>query len=223
MSIPRPNTRAVLLVLMLAVPAAACGDDGEDITPPPGGEQPVYTSLAVGPRPVPGVAVGATVQLTATPLDQNGAPMTGLSAATWASSADAVALVSPQGVVTGVAAGTATITATLAHQGTSRSGTADVTVTAAGGGGGGGTSSATVTTPNLTFSPRTVTIAPGGTVTWRFSEVLHNVTFTGAEPTGGSIPNTSPGASVSRTFPTAGSYPYQCTLHSGMTGSVTVQ
>jgi plastocyanin len=224
MSTLRSTTRpAALLVLLLSLAAAGCGDDGEDITPPPGGEQPVYTSLAIGPRPVPSVAVGATTQLIATPVDQNGTAMEGLPAATWASSAEAVALVSPQGLVTGVAAGSATITATLAHQGTTRSATADVTVTAAGGGGGGGTPSATVTTPNLSFSPQSVTIAAGGTVAWRFSDVLHNVTFTGAQPTGGNIPNTSPGTTVNRTFPTAGAYPYQCTLHSGMTGSVTVQ
>jgi len=59
-------------------------------------------------------------------------------------------------------------------------------------------------------------------VTWQISGARHNVTFSGAAPTGGNIPDTESG-SVTRTFPTAGTYNYQCTRHSGMTGSVVVQ
>ena len=83
--------------------------------------------------------------------------------------------------------------------------------------------SATVSTPGTTFSPTEVTIAAGGTVTWNISGATHNVTFQGAAPAGGSIPDTREGNSVSRTFGTAGSYPYECTRHSGMTGRVVVQ
>jgi plastocyanin len=68
-----------------------------------------------------------------------------------------------------------------------------------------------------------VSIAAGGSVTWQFSGARHNVTFTGAAPTGGNIPDQTPGASVSRTFPLRGTYDYACTNHSGMTGRVTVQ
>jgi plastocyanin len=119
--------------------------------------------------------------------------------------------------VTGVAAGTATITATVTHAGVTRSGSSSVTV---------GTvtvpTTATVTaTTDRTFSPRTVTIAAGGTVTWQFTST-HNVTFSGSGPTGGNIPNTSTG-SVSRQFTAAGSFGYECSLHSGMTGTVVVQ
>ena len=71
------------------------------------------------------VAAGATVQLTATPKDASGAPLTGRTV-TWASSAAAVATVSGSGLVTGVAAGTATITATSEG----KNGTAALTVTA---------------------------------------------------------------------------------------------
>ncbi|HEX5727284.1 MAG TPA: plastocyanin/azurin family copper-binding protein [Longimicrobiaceae bacterium] len=90
--------------------------------------------------------------------------------------------------------------------------------------GGGGTTgpSVTVTTPGARFSPAAVTIQPGGTVTWQFSGDRHNVTFTGAAPTGGNIPDTSSG-SVSRTFPAVGTYGFVCTRHNGMTGQVVVQ
>ena len=93
---------------------------------------------------------------------------------------------------------------------------------------GGGTtpppggSAVTVSTPGDSFSPQSVTIAPGGTVTWSISGATHNVTFGATAPPGGNIPDTR-GASVSRSFPAAGTYDYQCTRHDGMTGRVLVQ
>ncbi|HEV2147513.1 MAG TPA: plastocyanin/azurin family copper-binding protein, partial [Longimicrobiaceae bacterium] len=83
--------------------------------------------------------------------------------------------------------------------------------------------SVTVTTPGTSFSPAEVTVAAGTTVTWQIGGATHNVTFQGTAPPGGSIPDTRAGTSVSRTFGTAGSYPYVCTRHSGMTGRVVVQ
>jgi plastocyanin len=84
-------------------------------------------------------------------------------------------------------------------------------------------SNAVVTTPGTSFSPSEIVIRSGEAVTWQFSGARHNVTFQGATPTGGNIPDQDAGTSASRTFPTAGSYPYACTRHSGMTGRVTVQ
>src|SRR3989441_545238 len=71
-----------------------------------------------------GPTVGATTQLTATPEDSTG-PALGGRAGTWATSNAAVATVSASGLVTGVAAGSATITATSEGQ----SGTSAITVT----------------------------------------------------------------------------------------------
>lgn len=82
---------------------------------------------------------------------------------------------------------------------------------------------ATVATPGVRFSPAEVTVLAGGTVTWQVSGARHNVTFQGAAPPGGSVPDTDPGGSAARTFPERGSYPYVCTRHAGMTGRVTVQ
>jgi plastocyanin len=181
-----------------------------------GAEAPVYTSLTVSPA-TPSLVVGGTVQLTATPLDQYGTPMTGLPAPSFASSDAATATVSAAGLVTAVKAGGATVTASLTVNSVTKSATAAVTVAAPPPPGG-----ATVTTPNLRFTPATVTITAGGTVTWEFSGSTHNVTFTGARPPAGNIPDQSPGNTVSRTFPTAGNYLYECTRHSGMTGEVIV-
>ena len=180
-----------------------------------GANAPVFTSVAVTPA-TPSIDVGATAQLTASALDQNGAAMAGLPAATWTSGNTGVATVNGSGVVTGVAAGSATITASMVSGGATRTGTATVTVIAVSAG------SATVTTPNETFSPRVITIGVGSTVTWQFSGSLHNVTFGALKPTGGDIPNTSAGNAATRTFATAGNYDYECTRHNGMTGQVVV-
>jgi hypothetical protein len=81
-------------------------------------------SVEVQPA-APTVAAGSTVQLTATPKDKTGEPLSGREV-TWASSDPKVATVSGSGRVTGVAAGLAVITATSEDQ----PGTSSVTVTA---------------------------------------------------------------------------------------------
>ena len=72
------------------------------------------------------VAVGSSVPLSATPRDSAGKALNG-RVVSWATSDVAVATVSSSGVVTGVAVGSATITATSE----AKSGTAAITVTAA--------------------------------------------------------------------------------------------
>src|SRR6266550_4324908 len=81
-------------------------------------------SVAVAPATA-SVPVGQTVQFTATPRDSIGNALIA-RVVTWASSAPAVASVDINGMVTGVAAGPATITATSEGKG----GTATVSVTA---------------------------------------------------------------------------------------------
>src|SRR5436190_12030719 len=71
-------------------------------------------SVAVSPATA-SVGVGQTVQLTATPRDASGNALSG-RVVTWASSAPAVAAVNGSGLVTGVAAGAATLTATSEGQ-----------------------------------------------------------------------------------------------------------
>jgi plastocyanin len=150
-----------------------------------------------------------------TPLDQNGAPMTGLPAATFVSTDPTIATVNLSGLVTGVASGAATITATLTFGAITRSATASVVVGAA--------AAATITTPGLTFNPDDVRIARGDAVTWVFSGVTHNVTFETSAPPGGNIPDMTPGVSVSRTFPQVGDYKYFCSIHSNMKGRIRVE
>jgi uncharacterized protein YjdB len=85
---------------------------------------PPVASVTVSP-PSATVEVGQTAQLTATPKDASGTPLTG-RVVTWSSSDSGVARVSATGLVTGRAAGSATITATSEG----KTGTSAVAVTA---------------------------------------------------------------------------------------------
>jgi plastocyanin len=101
------------------------------------------------------------------------------------------------------------------------------------GGGGGGSSSSGVAlvdsgtpatkvaaTDALKFSPDTITVKSGDVVEWdNTGSVAHNVTFDAGAATNG---NMSGGDKALFKFSAAGTYKYQCTLHAGMTATVTV-
>lgn len=169
---------AMRSVVLLAV-VAACGGGGDDgnggTNPPP----PTSTVASVEVSPASAsLAVPETVQLTATPKDATGAPMSGKTV-TWTTSASGVASVSSSGLVTSVAAGTATITATVEG----RSGSAAITVTQVQGGpviakqeigsagGSLGTTDIGVTLPAGAFTtPQTVVLIRDTVATQPFAE-----------------------------------------------------
>ncbi len=91
---------------------------------------------------------GQTVQLAATPTDASGNPLTG-RVVTWTSSNGAVAAVSGSGLVSALAAGSATITASSEGQ----SGGAAVTVAAV-----------SVPVASVSVSPTTASLTTGQTV-----------------------------------------------------------
>lgn len=79
----------------------------------------------------------------------------------------------------------------------------------------------------LTFSPSTLQVTAGTTVTWKnTTSVVHTVTSgTGGNHNGlFDSGNMQPGAEFSFTFSEAGTYPYYCIPHlnSGMTGTIVV-
>ncbi len=102
-------------------------------------------AVTVSPA-APTVQVGQTAQLTATPQDASGNPLTG-RVITWQSSNGAVASVNSSGLVTAVATGAATITATSEGQ----SGTALVTVS-------------NVPVASVTVTPASASVQQGATV-----------------------------------------------------------
>jgi plastocyanin len=73
------------------------------------------------------------------------------------------------------------------------------------------------------FAPASVRIARGGTVTWHNDTgVTHNVTFGPAAGAPEDVPSHSSGENT-RTFGTGGAFPYRCTIHAGMTGTIAVE
>lgn len=104
-----------------------------------------------------------------------------------------------------------------------------------GGGGAGGptdpgtppgapVSTATVqATPAMQFTPRTVELNTGGTVTFEFGTLEHNLFFDNAPP-GAPANVTAPtrNQTVTRTFSTAGRFTYNCHIHPGMSGTIDV-
>lgn len=208
------HNRLLPALLALIATSAGCGDgDGDgDRTGP---DLPVLTTVEVTPATSTlfSVAPGNTVQLTAVPKDQNGDDVTGLEAATFTSASDAVATVAGDGTVTAVGTGTTEITASVTEGDVTKTGAATVAVEAA-------PATATAGAAGLAFSPATVDVSAGGTVTWTFGSVPHDVTFnTPGAPQ--NIPLLENG-SASRDFPANGTFQYHCSIHSGMNGTVRV-
>ena len=201
---------------IVLIAGIGCGGGGDGGT---GNEDPVFTSVSVSPTTL-SVEVNETkAPITVSPRDQSNRAMSGLPAASFSSSNNARATVSNGGAVTGVSAGTATITASITHGGVTRSGTTAVTVTEPG---GPAPATANVAaTVNSTFNPDSVRIAKDGSVTWNFSSLDHNVVFNAVAGRPADI-GTTVNASVTRTFATAGTFPYRCTIHAGMDGKVVV-
>jgi uncharacterized protein YjdB len=108
---------------------------------------PVPVSTVTVSPATSSVSIGQTGQLTADLRDASGNALTG-RVVTWSSNQTAVATVNPSGVVTGVSAGTATITAMSEGQ----VGTATVSIVAPG-------------VRTVTVTPSTATIAPFSSVT----------------------------------------------------------
>ncbi|HEX5015769.1 MAG TPA: plastocyanin/azurin family copper-binding protein [Candidatus Limnocylindrales bacterium] len=71
------------------------------------------------------------------------------------------------------------------------------------------------------FSPGDVTVTVGDTVTWTNSDqISHTATADGGSFDTGVLGNNESGTI---TFSTAGSFPYHCTIHTNMTGTITVE
>ena len=78
-----------------------------------------------------------------------------------------------------------------------------------------------VTMQNIAFAPASIQVSPGAVVTWTNNDnIQHTVTFDG---TVGAIAAFSTGAKTLTMPTTTGTYAYHCTIHAGMSGTVTVK
>ncbi len=82
-----------------------------------------------------------------------------------------------------------------------------------------GIAAATVAIDDMAYSPRTVEVAAGETVAWSWKDdSTHDVAF----DDGPASPKQKSGT-WQRTFDQPGAYPYICTLHPAMKGTVVVR
>jgi plastocyanin len=109
------------------------------------------------------------------------------------------------------------------NPGTTPAPAASSTSGAGGSAGAGGQPSASgtqVTITGFAFAPATVTVKVGSTVTWTNDDsASHTVTADDGSFDSGGF---AKGATFSHTFTKPGTYPYHCTFHGSMQGTVTV-
>jgi hypothetical protein len=117
---------------------------------------PKLTTVALAPS-TPSVAVGKTQQMSATGTYDNSSTETITDSAGWSSSDVSIATVSSTGLVTGVASGSATISATLA--GVSGSTTVNITV---------------ANLASISITPATQSIVGGATQQYTAVGILQN-------------------------------------------------
>jgi plastocyanin len=93
---------------------------------------------------------------------------------------------------------------------------APVTTTGSAGSGGG-----QVVMKDIAFNPASITVKMGESVTWTNQDgVTHTVVADNGEFKSGDV---APGGTFTFTFDKAGTYPYHCTIHPTMKGTVIVQ
>jgi uncharacterized protein YjdB len=136
----RPYLRALLITAAIFATTSCGGSSGDTVEPE------TVASVQVT-APTSSVATGGTVQLSATPRTASGAAVSGKTIS-WSSSANQFATVSNSGLVTGIAAGSATITASV----DGKAGTTTITVLP-------------VPVATVTLSPPTANVLVGATTT----------------------------------------------------------
>ncbi len=80
-----------------------------------------------------------------------------------------------------------------------------------------------VTIDNFSFTPATLSIAPGTTVIWTNRDDIPHTITDARDPRATRSPPLDTGERYSRTFATAGTFGYFCSLHPHMTGTVVVR
>ena len=84
-----------------------------------------------------------------------------------------------------------------------------------------GNTTNTITISNMSFSPSSLKVKAGTTVTWVNEETMsHTATANDGSFNSGTLRQNN---TFKHTFSSAGTFPYHCALHSGMNGTVVVE
>ena len=137
---------------------------------------------------------------------------------TWTSSTPAIATINSNGIVAGVGVGSTTLTVSVQDGSTARTAITTLPVIAI--------PNAPLTVdvamaPQL-FIPSEIIVKLGGTVRFQFTPIDHNVIWSPRLPGSPSDILVTTNALVTRTFATVGVYPFDCTVHPGMSGRIIV-
>jgi plastocyanin len=167
----------------------------------------------------PTIQLGQLTQATVSGRDALGGPAAlGTRVVTWSTSNPAIATINSAGVVTGVGVGTVNLQASVADGAAPKTGSIPLIVT----GIPNAPTTADVFMPGLIFSPTETVVKLGGTVRFVFPPLAHNVIW---DPRLAGSPadiNVTSSVIVARAFPAVGVFPFKCTLHPGMDGTVIV-
>jgi plastocyanin len=200
--------------LLLVPLVAACGNSGSPQGPPTASFGAVAGTVVESPdQGLPGasVALARAGSTTRTPTTDNGG---GYAFASVEVGAWMVTVSPPDGFL---AAGPLSAAVQVA---TGQSASVPA-ITLVGAGGPPGSSPAVITMGDNVFVPGTVTITAPRVVRWlnSGSQVHNSTAAAGAWASG----NLNPGDTFEHEFTRAGTYSYACTLHPGMSGTITVQ
>jgi plastocyanin len=210
----RLHHQAAIAALFLSV---ACG--GGDSGPSGPNNNPTTGSVQGSVQDQTGAAVpGASVALQATGQTTRNTTTGSSGAYTFANVAAGawtVAVTPPSGYSLGTNGGISAVTVVAGQQ----VGVPAIVVTKQATG-GPAPASVEVSMANRAFSPQQVEVRIGGTVRFRNNDgEVHNATGSNFQ-TGNLNPNQ---ASTALTMNNAGTFPYSCTLHAGMNGTITVR
>ncbi|MBC7789170.1 MAG: Ig-like domain-containing protein [Anaerolineae bacterium] len=210
-SVGNGNTKIIATV---ATPSGARSDTVDVAV------QQAFAAVLITPATV-NLQANGTQQLTASLVDARNTALAlpGVPAAAFSTSNSAVADVSATGLVTAKTNGNAVITASATFQGITHTATRSVVVATSVG------QLHEVTTTAASFSPASLTIRAGDRVRFTIAAAPHNVLFDSNPPVEGDIGGAGgvpPGTVETRTFNAAGATNYHCSIHNGMTGSITV-
>ncbi len=209
MTTSRAFRLAALTVLTIGS-STFCGGGGGD-SAPTAPVTPIVTSVSVS-APAGPFQIGQAYQFAAVARDKSGSTVTG-APFIWAVSPATSATVSVTGVVTPLAAGAASVTATSGLV----SGAASATFVQA-----PPPNTADVFMAGTTFIPINTTVKVNGTVRFNFENGNpHNVIFarTAGAPTDIQV---TQNVVISRVFAVTGVFAFDCTIHPGMSGQITV-